>query len=143
MPICAVFLHVAFDIGPKHLLLTIGTCSILVFSQVLNSDVPLAVGLVGEGAFAGETGKGSIKLSLAELVGCFQQCHCNRLRFNLEIFQPNALVLATSTTRINFTGGSAISIIDLYQAQKYHMGFDIVRIADNLLGKAKQCTQGW
>ena len=103
-----MFLHVALDISPKHLLLTIGTCSILVFSQVLKSDVPLAVGLVGEGTFAGETDKGSIKLALAELVGCFQHCRCNRLWLkedqDLEISQPNALVLATSTTSINFTG---------------------------------------
>ena len=46
MPVCTVFLHVALDVSPKHLLLTVGTCSVLVFSQVLESDVPLAVGLV-------------------------------------------------------------------------------------------------
>ena len=103
-----MFLHVALDVSPKHLLLTIGTCSIFVFSQMLNSNVPLAVGLVGECSFAGETGKGSINLALAELVGCFQHCHCNRLKLkedqDLEIFQLNALVLATFTMRINFTG---------------------------------------
>ena len=107
MPICTVFLHVALDISPKHLLLTVGTCGIFVFPQMLKSDVPLAVGLVGECSFAGETGKGSINLALAELVGCFQHCRCNRLKLkedeDLEIFQPNALVLATSTMRIIFT----------------------------------------
>ena len=116
-----MFLHVALDIGPKHLLLAIWTCGILVLSQVLKPDVPLAVGLVGEGAFAGETEKGSIKLALTELVGCFQHCSCNRLRLkedqDKEISQPNALVLATSTTRIYFTGDSAV-IIYLYLTQK-------------------------
>ena len=125
-----MFLHVALDIGPKHLLLAIWTCGILVFSQVLKPDVPLAVGLVGEGAFAGETEKGSIKLALAELVGCFQHCRCNRLRLkedqDLEISQPNALVLATSTTRIHFTG-----MLWVHRRFSYHIfipdseGFDM------------------
>ena len=100
MPICTVFLHVALDISPKHLLLTIGTCSILVFSQVLESDVPLAVWLVWEGSLTGETGKGSIIVAVAELVGRFQHCHCNRfkLKEDLENFQRNGLLTLASFT---------------------------------------------
>ena len=82
VPICTMFLHMALYISPKHLFLTIGTRSIPVFSQVLKPDVPLAVGLVRKEAFAGETSKGSVILSLAKIVGCFQQCRCNRLKLN-------------------------------------------------------------
>ena len=102
VPICAVFLHVALDISPKHLLLTIGTCSILVFAQVLQPDVSLAVGLVGEGALAGETGEGAVSLALTELVGCLKHCRCNRLKMNAD---QNLDILCTKGL-ISFTRSS-------------------------------------
>ena len=97
-----MFLHVALDIGPKHLLLAIWTCGILVFSQVLKPDVPLAVGLVGEGALAGKTGEGAVSLALTELVGCLKHCRCNRLKMNAD---QNLDILCTKGL-ISFTRSS-------------------------------------
>ena len=80
MPVGAMLLHVPFNVSPKHLLFTIRTGSILVFSQVLKSDVPFAVGLVGEGSFTSEAGKSPIVLTQTKLVCCLQQSRCKRLK---------------------------------------------------------------
>ena len=84
MSVGTMFLHVPFDVSPKHLLFTIRTGSILVFSQVLKSDVPFAVGLVGEGSFTSEAGKSPIVLTQTKLVCCLQQSRCKRVIFHGE-----------------------------------------------------------
>ena len=84
MPVGTMFLHVPFDVSPKHLLFTIRTGSIFVFSQVLKSDVPFAVGLVGEGSFTSEAGISPIVLTQTKLVCCLQQSRCKRVKFHGE-----------------------------------------------------------
>ena len=78
MPHLTVLLHVPLYVRPQNLFLTVWASGVLVLSQVLDPDVPLAVGLVGKCFSTGEARKVTVLLLLAQLVGRPQHGRCNR-----------------------------------------------------------------